>query len=105
MSSAALWIAWMGSLGSRGVGVGLINYALLFLVVVNSVIAYGAYYWLISAVSPVVLGTFAYVTPTVAMTIGVLIMGETLSDHQVMGSLMILGSVVMSAFLSRHMNK
>lgn len=195
MSSAALWIAWMGSLGRRGVGVGSINYlvifggmlglyllvasglsrgstpamgyggvllaafcwsagsvllrqytlhtqplmtaalhmsiaglvlggiswlsgasentqwshaslgALLFLVVMNSVIAYGAYYWLIHAVNPVVLGTFAYVTPAVAIVIGVLLMGETLTFHQSFGSLIILCAVVISTFISRRANK
>lgn len=195
MSSAALWIAWMGSLGRRGVGVDLLNYAmifggvlglyllvssglsrssaplmgyigvllaafcwsagsvllrqytlhteplmtaslhmiiagvilgciswmngaswstqwryssmgaLLFLVVVNSIIAYAAYYWLIYTVKPVVLGTFAYVTPAVAIAIGILLMGETLASHQAAGSIMILLSVVLSMFFSHRANR
>jgi drug/metabolite transporter (DMT)-like permease len=75
--------------------------ALLYLAFFNSFLAYAAYYWLIHAARPVILGTFAYVTPCIAILCGVQLMGEALSKVQQLGSAFILMSVFMVVYFSR----
>ncbi|MCB1668162.1 MAG: EamA family transporter [Porticoccaceae bacterium] len=75
--------------------------ALFYLAFFNSFLAYAAYYWLIHATRPVILGTFAYVTPAIAIMCGVLLLGEVLSAEQLFGSALILASVFLLVYFSR----
>lgn len=68
-------------------------FSLGYLVLFGSLAGYTAYFWLISRVSPAVLGTFAYVNPLVAVLLGYLVLGETLSRTQWAGALLITASV------------
>jgi drug/metabolite transporter (DMT)-like permease len=70
--------------------------ALAYLTVLGSVIAFLMYYWLIrhTAVSGVLM--IPLVTPLVAVLIGVLLAGETIGWHTVVGGGAILGGVALA---------
>jgi len=74
--------------------------ALAYLIVFGSCIAYAAYVWLVHQVTPALLGTYAYVNPAVAVLLGWLMLDETLTQTQMIGTLIILFSVVMVTLAS-----
>jgi drug/metabolite transporter (DMT)-like permease len=53
--------------------------SLIYLITFGSLIGFTSYIWLLDKVSPARLGTYAYVNPVVAVLLGWLIAGETLS--------------------------
>ena len=69
--------------------------AFFYLVVMGSVVAYGAYVWLLGRVGPTRLSTHAYVNPLVAVVLGIALNGEPVSGALVLATLLILGSVAM----------
>jgi drug/metabolite transporter (DMT)-like permease len=69
-------------------------YALLYLIVAGSIIAFTAYVWLIHHESPTKVGTYAYVNPVVAVLIGYFLGGESLDLRTILGTLFVLISVV-----------
>ena len=46
---------------------------------VVTVLAYPVYFWLLRVTSPTLVSTFAFVAPLVAVTLGVAVLGETLT--------------------------
>jgi drug/metabolite transporter (DMT)-like permease len=70
-------------------------FALLYLIVPGSIIAFTAYVWLLHHDSPTRVGTYAYVNPVVAVLVGYFLVGESLDARTILGSLFILVSVVM----------
>lgn len=74
--------------------------ALAYLIVFGSCIAYAAYVWLVHQVTPALLGTYAYVNPAVAVLLGWLMLDETLTRTQIIGTLIILLAVVMVTLAS-----
>jgi drug/metabolite transporter (DMT)-like permease len=68
--------------------------ALAYLVVAGSIIGFTAYVWLIHHESPTKVGTYAYVNPVVAVLIGYFLGGESLGPRTVLGTLLVLASVV-----------
>ncbi|WP_248679820.1 EamA family transporter [Sinimarinibacterium sp. CAU 1509] len=75
--------------------------ALIYLAVLGSCVAYGAYYWLVHEVTPAQLGTYAYVNPAVAVVLGWLVLGEALHPTQMLGTAIVLGSVILVTVASR----
>ncbi|MDE2149305.1 MAG: EamA family transporter [Gammaproteobacteria bacterium] len=69
--------------------------ALAYLIVFGSCIAYGAYQWLVGHATPAQLGTYAYVNPAIAALLGWWWLGESLGRMQILGTLLILGSVAL----------
>ena len=68
--------------------------ALLYLIVAGSIVAFTAYVWLIHHESPTRVGTYAYVNPVVAVLVGYALGGEPLGARTLLGSLLVLVSVV-----------
>jgi len=68
--------------------------ALLYLVVVGSIVGFTAYLWLIHHESPTKVGTYAYVNPIVAVILGYLVAGEEVGARTIVGTLCVLVSVV-----------
>ena len=68
--------------------------ALAYLIVAGSIVAFTAYVWLIHHESPTKVGTYAYVNPVVAVVLGYLFAGEALSFRTIVGTALILVSVV-----------
>ena len=69
-------------------------FALVYLIVAGSIIAFTAYVWLIHHESPTKVGTYAYVNPVIAVGIGYFLGGEALGARTVAGTFLILVSVV-----------
>ena len=69
-------------------------FALLYLIVAGSIIAFTAYLWLIDHESPTKVSTYAYVNPVVAVLIGYFLGNETLGPRTILGSGLVLLSVV-----------
>jgi drug/metabolite transporter (DMT)-like permease len=70
-------------------------WALGYLIVFGSCVAYGAYFWLVHEVPPAQLATYAYVNPAIAVVLGWWLLDERLGRVQVLGTLVILAGVVM----------
>jgi drug/metabolite transporter (DMT)-like permease len=68
--------------------------ASLYLIVAGSIIGFTAYVWLLHHESPTKVGTYAYVNPVVAVLLGYFLGGEALGLRTILGTLLILISVV-----------
>jgi drug/metabolite transporter (DMT)-like permease len=69
-------------------------FSLLYLIVAGSIVAYTAYVWLLHYESPTKVGTYAYVNPIIAVALGALLGGEVIGRRTILGSALILVSVV-----------
>ncbi len=69
--------------------------AILYLVVCGSWIGYTAYIWLLQHVPTSKVSTYAYVNPVVAVFLGWLVLHERIDRYIVMGSAIIIASVVL----------
>jgi len=69
--------------------------AILYLVVCGSWIGYTAYIWLLQHVPTSKVSTYAYVNPVVAVFLGWLILHERIDRYILMGSAIIVASVVL----------
>ena len=70
-------------------------WALAYLIVFGSCLAYAAYVWLLHEVSPTALGTYAYVNPVVAVLLGAAVLDETLNSFQIAGMMVVLLGVLL----------
>lgn len=68
--------------------------ALIYLIIAGSIVGFTAYVWLIHHESPTKVGTYAYVNPVVAVLMGYFFGGEGLGARTVLGTLLVLVSVV-----------
>jgi drug/metabolite transporter (DMT)-like permease len=77
--------------------------ALLFLGIVGTGIAYTMYYPLLRQVGSAVSSTVTFLAPLVAVTLGVLVLGETLSWYEPVGGFIILlgGAIAQGLFRRR----
>ena len=73
----------------RGVG------AMLYLVVGGSWIGYTSYIWLLRHAPSSKVSTYAYVNPVVAVFLGWLVLHEAIDRYILMGSAIIIASVIM----------
>ena len=69
-------------------------FALAYLIVAGSIIGFTAYVWLLHHESPTKVGTYAYVNPVVAVIIGYFLGGETVGPRTLLGTLLVLVSVI-----------
>lgn len=68
--------------------------ALAYLVIAGSIVAFTAYVWLIHHESPTKVGTYAYVNPVIAVLVGYFLGGEGLGARSLLGTLLVLVSVI-----------
>ncbi len=68
--------------------------AVLYLVVVGSLLAFSAYTWLLSHVPISTVSTYAYVNPIVAVALGTILLHEPITLRMLLAALLILGAVV-----------
>lgn len=73
-------------------------FGLLFLILFGSIAAYVSYIWLLSVKDPVLVSTHTYINPIVAVFIGWIIAGESISPIQFAGLGTILTGVVLTNF-------
>jgi drug/metabolite transporter (DMT)-like permease len=72
-------------------------FALIYLIVPGSVVAFTAYLWLLHYESPTKVGTYAYVNPVVAVIIGAVLGGESIGLRTIAATALILISVLLIA--------
>jgi drug/metabolite transporter (DMT)-like permease len=70
-------------------------WALLYLVVFGSLVAFSAFNYLIRRVRPTIATSYAYVNPLVALALGALFIGETITLTEVLAMLLILAGVAL----------
>jgi drug/metabolite transporter (DMT)-like permease len=68
---------------------------LIYLIVLGSWVAYSAYTYLVTAVTPAQLGTYAYVNPCIALLLGWLFAHEPIGPRTVLAMGVIVGAVVL----------
>ncbi len=68
-------------------------WALVYLIVLGSLVAYSAYLWLLRHVNPTWVSTYAFVNPIVAVILGWLLAGEQLTPMALIAALIIVGSI------------
>jgi drug/metabolite transporter (DMT)-like permease len=70
--------------------------ALLYLTVVGSWIGFSAYVWLLKNAPLPLVATYAYVNPVVAIILGALLAGETITPRVVLAAAIIVGAVALT---------
>jgi drug/metabolite transporter (DMT)-like permease len=70
-------------------------FALVYLIVMGSIVGFTCYVWLIHHESPTKVGTYAYVNPVVAVLIGYFVGGEPLGLRTILGTALVLTSVLL----------
>ncbi|HET9694493.1 MAG TPA: EamA family transporter, partial [Steroidobacteraceae bacterium] len=76
-------------------------WAMLYLAVFGSALAYTAYAWLIKNARTDRVATFAYVNPAIATVLGWVVLGESLAPPQVLGMFVILAGVALVTLPTR----
>lgn len=69
--------------------------AFVYLVVIGALIGFPAYIYLLRHCEPAKVATYAYVNPIVAMLLGTIFAGETLTLRTLLGAVLIIGSVAL----------
>ena len=69
--------------------------AFAYLVIVGPVVGFTAYIWLLRHCNPARVATYAYVNPIVAVILGALFAGETLTARALLAAGLIIGSVAL----------
>jgi drug/metabolite transporter (DMT)-like permease len=67
--------------------------AFVYLVLIGGIIGYVSYAWLLRHCDPAKVATYAYVNPIVAILLGTMFAGETLTLRTLLGAGLIIGSV------------
>jgi len=67
----------------------------IYLVIIGAVVGYTAYIWLLRHCEPAKVATYAYVNPIVAVLLGALFAGETVTVRTVIAACLIIGSVAL----------
>jgi drug/metabolite transporter (DMT)-like permease len=68
---------------------------LIYLIIFGSLIGFTAYSWLLKNARPSMAATYAYVNPVVAVILGWLIAGESMTGQMLFGAGIVVGSVVL----------
>lgn len=66
-----------------------------YLLVFGSILAFSCYVWLLRVVAPSIVATYAYVNPMIAMGLGVLVGGESVSTTALLSAGLIVAAVVL----------
>jgi drug/metabolite transporter (DMT)-like permease len=68
--------------------------AFVYLVIVGSLVGFGAYAYAIHHMSPTALGTYAYVNPVVAVLLGRMLLGEPITRRAIAAMILLIGGAV-----------
>ncbi len=69
--------------------------AMLYLMFGASLLGFSSYMWLLTVTTPNRIATYAYVNPVIAMFLGVVLAGETLTGQAVVASVIIIAAVAL----------
>lgn len=74
------------------------SFAVVYLAVIGSVIGFSAYTWLLGAVHPQKVATYALVNPLVALTLGAVFANEVIHSKTLVAASLVLGGVALILF-------
>ena len=66
-----------------------------YLIIFGSLVGFTAYSWLLRNARPSMVATYAYVNPVIAVLLGWLIAGESMTGQMLVGAGIVVGSVVL----------
>lgn len=69
-------------------------FSILFLAVFGSVTTFVSYFWLLKRVEVVLLSLTSFITPIIAVFLGVIILDESVSSHLLLGSSLVLSGIL-----------
>jgi drug/metabolite transporter (DMT)-like permease len=69
--------------------------SVIYLIIFGSIIGFSAYVWLLKVQPAAKVSTHAYVNPVVAVLLGIFFADETITSVQILGLVIILGSVLL----------
>ncbi len=72
--------------------------SVLYLSVLGTVMAFTTYYWLLKRINLVLLSITAFITPIVAVILGVIVLSEKLSREDIIGSSFVLIGILFANF-------
>jgi len=70
--------------------------ALLYLAFIGSVLAFGIYFWMLQHTQVITVSLVVIVSPVIAVFLGAALLSESLSELQIIGSVFVLGGVLLS---------
>jgi drug/metabolite transporter (DMT)-like permease len=70
-------------------------FGLAYLIIFGSLVGFTAYSWLLKNARPSMVATYAYVNPVIAVLLGWLIAGESMTGQMLIGAGVVVGSVVL----------
>ncbi|MDP5275982.1 DMT family transporter [Chengkuizengella axinellae] len=73
-----------------------VSLSLLYLIVFGSIMGHGLFYWLVNKTNPVFPSTWLYVSPIIAMVLGITFLDEAIQTLSIVGSLMVLVGVFLT---------
>lgn len=79
--------------------------AFAYLVIIGAIVGYTAYIWLLRHCHPAKVATYAYVNPIVALILGAIFRGETLTGRAMIATGLIIGSVALVITLQPQKSK
>ncbi|MFD0697996.1 DMT family transporter [Paenibacillus sp. GCM10027628] len=68
--------------------------SLLYLIIIGSMVGHSLFYWLVAKTNPIFPSTWLYVSPLIALIVGVLFYGESISWITMIGVITIIAGVV-----------
>ncbi|HEY3296798.1 MAG TPA: EamA family transporter [bacterium] len=90
--SLALGESWHVTLTARVV------WAMVFLILIGSVLVYAAYVWLTQHMPISRIVTYTYINPVVALILGRIVLGEPIEAHVIPASALIIGGLLLIYF-------
>ena len=72
--------------------------AIFYLGIFGSVATFVSYFWLLKRVEAVILSLTSFITPIIAVVLGVIVLGEELSPRAFLGAAFVLGGIAVSNY-------
>ncbi|MGE5313119.1 MAG: DMT family transporter [Acidobacteriota bacterium] len=69
---------------------------IIYLALIGSIVTFVSYFWLLKHMEAVILALSAFVTPIIAVTLGVVLNNEALSSQTALGALFVLAGIVIA---------
>lgn len=69
--------------------------SLLYLIIFGSIVGFSAYVWVLRVAEPVLVSTYAFVNPVIAVLLGWALGGEALSGKVIVATLVIIAAVIL----------
>ena len=73
-------------------------FSVLYLAFFGTLITFTTYYWLLKRINVVILALSAFITPIVAIVLGWLILDESLSGRDLIGTILVLIGIIFANF-------